>query len=115
MIYPLGPSFWVFLGFTVIIAGGAAIQAGRVIAEDWKPAWQAAAAAFGLALADRFLVFALFEGQLLSLWAFLVDLVTLLTMALVAWRITHVTRMIRQYPWRYQRQSLFAYTKQSAS
>lgn len=113
MIYPFAPSIWIFLVFTVVLVGGAAVQAGRAIAEDWKPAWQAAAAGFGLTLADRFLVFALFGEPLLGLWPFLVDLAVLVGLALLAWRITHVGRMIRQYPWRYARSGPLSYAERS--
>ena len=36
----LGTSLGVFIGLTVIIAGGAAIMTGRAQADGWKPAWQ---------------------------------------------------------------------------
>ena len=36
----LGTSIGVFVGLTVIIAGGAAIMTGRALADGWKPAWQ---------------------------------------------------------------------------
>ena len=62
----LGTTPAVFIGLTVVLVGGAAILTGRAIGGNWKPAWQVVAAGFGLALADRFLVYALFEGELLS-------------------------------------------------
>lgn len=105
----LGTSIGVFVGLTVIIAGGAGIMTGRALADGWKPPAQVVAACFGLALANRFLVYALFEGDLLSVSGFLIDFAVITALALLAYRITLVRRMVSQYPWRYERVSLFNY------
>ena len=105
----LGASPAVFVGLTVVIVGGAAVLAGRAVGDNWKPAWQVVAAAFGLALADRFLIFALFGGELLSLWGLLFHFLVLAALGLLAWRVTLVSRFVTQYPWRYRRRSPFAY------
>ncbi|MGH6918603.1 MAG: DUF6867 family protein [Geminicoccaceae bacterium] len=105
----LGTSIGVFVALTVIVAGGAAIMTGRALADGWKPPWQVVAACFGLTLADRFLVYALFGGDLLSLSGFLIDFVVLTALALLAHRVTLVRKMVNQYPWRYERVSLFKY------
>lgn len=105
----LGTSIGVFVGLTVIVAGGAAIMTGRALADGWKPPWQVVAACFGLALANRFLVYALFDGNLLSLTGFLIDLAMLAALALLAHRVTLVRKMVSQYPWRYERSSLLKY------
>ena len=105
----LGTSVGVFVGLTVIIAGGAAIMTGRALADGWKAPWQVVSACFGLTLAERFLVYALFDGDLLSPSGFLIDFVLLTALALLAWRVTLVRKMVSQYPWRYERASLFKY------
>ena len=105
----LGKSIGVYIGLTVIIAGGAAIMTGRALADGWKPVWQVVAACVGLTMADRFLVYALFEGDLLSLAGFLFDFVLLSALALLAYRVTQVRKMVSQYPWRYEQISPFAY------
>jgi hypothetical protein len=105
----LGTSLGVFLALTVIVAGGAAIMTGRALADGWKSSWQVVFACFGLALADRFMVYALFEGEILSLSGFLIGFVVITALALLAWRVTLVRRMVSQYPWRYERVSLFNY------
>jgi hypothetical protein len=105
----LGTSVGVFVGLTVIIAGGAAIMTGRALADGWKSFWQVVFACFGLTLADRFLVYALFEGDLLSLSGFVIDFAVITALALLAWRVTLVRKMVSQYPWRYERISLFKY------
>jgi hypothetical protein len=105
----VGTSLGVFIGLTVILIGGAAIMTGRALADGWKPAWQVVAACFGLALADRFLVYALFGGELLSLSGFIVDFALLTALGLIAHRLTLVHKMIAQYPWRYERASLWSF------
>jgi hypothetical protein len=107
----LGASVGVFLGLTVMLVGGAAILAGRAVALNWKPAWQVVLAAVGLALADRFLVFALFEGELLSLWGFLVHFAVILVLGLVSWQVARAGKMVGQYPWRYERTSPFGFAE----
>ena len=110
----LGAPVGVFIGLTVIIVGGAAVAAGRAIGDNWKPAWQAVAAAVGLAAADRFLIFALFGGDLLSVWGFVLHFLVLAALALLSWRVTRVARMVAQYPWRYERASPLAYREKAA-
>lgn len=110
----LGASPAVFLILTVALAGGAAMLAGRAVAHNWKPAWQVIAAAAGLAVADRFLVFALFGGDLLGLWGFLVAFVVIAGVGLLSWRLAQVAVMVRQYPWRYERASLLAWREKPA-
>ena len=64
----LGAPVGAFIGLTVVLVGGAAIlPAGPSAATGSRPgrSWPRG---FGLALADRFLVYALFEGELLSVW-----------------------------------------------
>jgi Domain of unknown function (DUF6867) len=110
-----GTSFGVFIGLTVIISGGAAIMTGRALADGWKPPWQVVLACFGLDLANRFLVYALFHGRLLSLSGFLIDFVVITALALVAHRVTAVRKVVSQYPWRYERLSLFTYREKSGA
>jgi len=93
----------------VVIAGGAAIMTGRALADGWQPAWQVVLACIGLDLANRFLSYALFDGELLSLSGLLIDFVVITALALLAYRITAVRKMVSQYPWRYERSSLFAF------
>jgi hypothetical protein len=109
----LGTSLGVFVGLTVVIIGGAAIMTGRALADGWKPAWQVVAACFGLALADRFLVYALFQGELLSVSGFIIDFAVLTALGLIAHRLTMVHKMVAQYPWRYERASLWSYRERS--
>ena len=54
-------------------------------------------------------LYALFGGDLLSLSGFLIDFAVLTVLALLAYRVTLVRKMVNQYPWRYERVSLFNY------
>jgi hypothetical protein len=111
----LGTSLGVFIGLTVIITGAAAIMTGKALAENWKPAWQVVIACFGLGLANRFLMYALFGDELLSLTGFLFNFAVITAMALVAHRITKVHRAVSQYPWRYERETLFSYRRKAGA
>lgn len=104
----LGTSLPVFLGLSVLV-GGTAWLTGQAIAAGWRPAWQVGSYCLLLALGWRFLSFALFEGQLLSLSGFIADLVVLLAVGLASYRLTHVKKMITQYPWLYQRRGPWRY------
>jgi hypothetical protein len=64
---------------------------------------------FLLGLATRFLSFALFEGRLLHLPGYLIDVAVLTAMAFLAYRMTRVRKMVSQYPWLYERVGLFAW------
>jgi hypothetical protein len=110
-----GGSLGVFIGLTVILAGGASILAGQAIADNWRPAWQVVGAAFGLALFNRFLVYALFNGRLLDAGAFVVEFLVILAFGLIAYRLTAVRKMVSQYPWRYEQSSPWSYREKLPS
>ena len=52
--------------YDVLITGGTAIMPGMALAETLRSMVQVVFACFGVALADRSLVYALFEGELLQ-------------------------------------------------
>ena len=95
-------SFWEFLLVTVILAGGAAYLTGRAVAQSWLSIAQLALYVLLLNFATRFIHFALFGGSLLTIQYFLVDLVVLLAIAFVGFRITRGRQMARQYRFRSQ-------------
>ena len=107
----LGVSPGVFVGLTGVLFGLAAFVTGQAIADTWRPARQAVASAFGLALAARFLSFALFGGQLLSPTGFLVAWAYLAAVTLFAWRATLARKMVRQYPWIYAAQGILGWRR----
>jgi hypothetical protein len=98
----LGASPAAFLGLTVLLFGGAALATGRAIARHWRPPWQLAPYALLLGLGDRFLLYALFDGELLSASGYAIAVLILLLLCLLAYRITRARLMVRQYPWLYE-------------
>lgn len=103
MLVPFsGTSIGVFIGLTLVLAGGAAILTGQAIAGTWRPAWQVMFASIGLGFADRFLVFGLFDGELLSVAGYLFDTAVIMAFGLVAYRLAWVRNMVAQYPWLYE-------------
>ncbi len=88
---------------TAALGGGAAWLSGRAIARAWHPAWQVVFAALLLGAAARFIHYALFQGELLSAPSYGCDSLIFLVVALIAWRATRASQMVRQYPWLYAR------------
>jgi hypothetical protein len=86
-----------FLLVTVVLGGGAAWQAGRAIAQTWRPLWQGVLYMFMLGAAVRFIHFALFNGTLLSLPAYGLDTAVAIGCAALGFRITRARQMARQY------------------
>lgn len=99
----LGNGVGVFIGVTLCLMGFAAFMTGQAMGLTWKPAWHAAGYAGLLGIADRFLAFALFDGALLSLSAYLIDTAVLGVIALLAFRLARARKMVEQYPWLYER------------
>ena len=96
---------WIFVILTVIFGGGAAFLSGRGMAMKWRPAWMPLLAMVPLTAGLRFLHFALFEAQLTSLHFFITDFIVLLAACFLGYRTTLARKMIRQYPWLYERSS----------
>ena len=105
----LGTTYGVFFVVTVFVMGFAAYMTGQAMANTWKPAWQSVGYCFLLGLADRFLTFALFEGELLSFSGYLIDTAVLIAFSLFAFRFTRTGMMVTQYPWLYERDGLLGW------
>jgi hypothetical protein len=103
MIELLGTSLGVFIAVTVVVLGFAACMTGIALANTWRPNWQVVPYCLLLGLADRFLTFALFEGELLSLTGYVIDTLVLLAICSTAFRLTLARKMVNQYPWIYER------------
>ena len=103
----LGTTWSVFIRITLVIMGFAAFMTGRALADAWRPIWQAVLYTMMIGVADRFLVFALFEGELFLLSGYLIDTAVLLAIGLVSFRLTQTHRMVTQYPWIYERAGQF--------
>ena len=111
----LGTSFSVFFGMTVVLMGFVAFVTGQALANTWRPRPQACLYPLLLGLFDRFLTFALFEGELLSLTGFLIDSAVLVAISLFAYAYTRARKMETQYPWLYERVGLFGWRERSAA
>ena len=98
-------SLRVFLLLTVVIGGGAAFLAGRGLARSWKPFWRVYFYMALLAAAVRFFHYALFDGNLLSLYYYLVTYVVMLAAGALGFRAMRTTQMVTQYRWLYERTS----------
>ena len=99
----LGASAASFLGLTLLLFGAAAVATGRALARSWRPLWQALPYAALLAVADRFLLYALFGGELLSASGYAIAASILLLVTLLGYRATQARLMVRQYPWLYEK------------
>jgi hypothetical protein len=98
-------SLRVFLVLTVIIGGGAAFLAGRGLARSWKPFWRVYFYMALLAAAVRFFHYALFDGNLLSLYYYLVTYAVMLAAGVLGFRAMRTTQMVTQYRWLFERTS----------
>lgn len=102
----LGTSLAVFIAVTLVLFGGAALMMGRAVGVTWRPAWLCVFYGAMLGVVDRFLIFALFGGDGLSLSGWAIDTGVIVAVALLAQRVTQANRMVAQYPWLYQRAGL---------
>lgn len=101
----VGTSAGVYIAVTLVLIGFAAWMTGAAVASIWKPVWQVVAYCFLLGLVSRFLIYALFEGQLLSLSGYVIDVVILNLYGLAAYRLSRIRSLVTQYPWLYERTS----------
>ena len=98
-------SLGVFVLVSVAMGGGAAWLAGIAIARTWRPWWLLALYMLLLALAVRFIHFALFGGTLLSAHYYAVDAVVVLLIGSAGFRVTRTRQMTSQYRWLYDKTS----------
>ncbi len=96
-------SLFVFFLASVLLGGTAAALTGRAIARAWEPWWHVVLAMAALAVAVRFIHFAVFRSVFLSLHYYLVDFAVCLIFGLLSFRITRVGQMIDGYGWINQR------------
>ena len=103
----------VFIGLTVVLFGGAAFLTGQALAGAWRPVREAMLYSLLLGAGDRFLVFALFKGELLSPYGYVLDTAVIMAICLAAWRFTRAAKMVSQYPWLYRRAGPFGWREVS--
>ncbi|GAB3115734.1 DUF6867 family protein [Novispirillum itersonii] len=110
----LGSSPLVFVIFTCVMVGWLAYMVGNALAVTWRKMAQVIPYILLLGAANRFFVFALFKGPLLSLSGYLIGTTVLMVIALLSYRMTLTTRIVMQYPWQYERVGLFGWQKKGA-
>lgn len=113
MVDILGTTWPVFIGITCLLLGFASFMTGQAVANTWRPMWQVVPYSLLLGAADRFLTWGLFQGELLLLSGYIIDTVVLLAIAALAYRLTLARKMVAQYPWVYERTSLFTWREKS--
>ena len=109
-----GDSFGVFLLVSVLLGGGAAWLAGRAIAATWRPWWHVAFYMLVLAVAVRFIHFALFDATLLSLHYYLVDFGVCLVLGFLGFRAARAAQMATQYRWINVRTGAFTWDRRGS-
>lgn len=109
----LGTTYGVFLIVTIFVMGFAAYMTGQACANTWRPMGHAIFYCILLGLVDRFLTFALFEGELLSLSGYVIDTVVLIAITMFAYRLNRAARLVMQYPWLYERTGLLSSRRRS--
>jgi hypothetical protein len=105
----LGHDFSVFFFFTIWFMGGASFLMGRAIAKTWRSGWWVCFYSCGLGVVDRFLVYALFQGELLAVFQYVLDTSIIFIIGLMAYRLNFVSVLVRQYPWIYERTTWLTY------
>jgi hypothetical protein len=110
----LAEGLGIFLLVTVAMGGGAAWLAGRAIAATWRPWWHLALYMLLLAAAVRFIHYALFDGPLLSLPHYVVDLAVCLGVGLLGFRLTRVNQMVTRYGWINERAGLLQWRRRDS-
>ena len=113
MVDVFGTSWLVFIGLTGVLMGFIAFMTGRALAQTWRPARQVVIYCLLLGLAVRFLTFALFGGQLLSVTGYLAHSAWIVGVGLFAFGLFRADRMVRQYPWLYERSGLFRWREKA--
>jgi hypothetical protein len=107
----LGTSVTVFVVVTVVMVGFAAYMTGQALASTWRPFWQVLVYCCLFGLASRFLIFGLFQGDLLSPTGYLLDVLVFLGLGGFAFCVTRARRMTSQYPWLYERAGMFGWRR----
>jgi hypothetical protein len=106
----IGSTVAVFLGVTVVMAGGAGFLMGQALARGWRPWWQVVTYAVMLLLFERFLAENLF-GSTSPILGIVVSYLVILGLSWLGYLITRAHKMVQQYPWLYERNSPISWRK----
>ncbi len=91
----------------------AAWQIGKSVASDWKSLPTLVIYTLLLGCGARFLHFALYQAQFISLGRYIVDTFVLLVVAYIGFRFTRTNMMTRQYHWLYEKASPISWKDRS--
>jgi hypothetical protein len=94
-------SIWTFLLVTFVMGGWGAWMTGRAMASTWQAYPVLVGYLALLAAAVRFIHFALFDGTLLSMQFYVVDLVVVQIIGAIGYRMMRVDQMTAKYRWLY--------------
>ena len=111
----LGNTWPVFIGITILLMGFASFMTGQAVANTWRPLWQIVPYSLLLGLADRFLSWSLFEGELFLLSGYIADSLVLMGIGALAYRLTLAHKMVTQYPWVYERTGPFTWREKTGA
>jgi hypothetical protein len=109
----IGSTIPVFIGVTVVLFGGAGWMAGRALATSWQPLGYVLPYGVLMGFGARFLTYALFQGDLLSLSGYALSTLVIMAFMCVAHRFYYAGQMARQYPWMYERRWLFTWRERA--
>ncbi|MBM3598349.1 MAG: hypothetical protein FJX35_09060 [Alphaproteobacteria bacterium] len=99
----VGSVSWpVFFFGTVVLFGWFALMTAQALAHTWRPWTHCLLYGVLLAVGHRTYEHMLFAGDLISIRGLVVDVVFLVAVMLLAYRVTLVRKMVRQYPWLYE-------------
>jgi hypothetical protein len=104
----LSQSPTVFVVLTAIFSLCAWLS-GQAMANGWRSVWTAVFYAVLIALAHRFLLFALRGASLLDPAGFALSVVYFCAIAWLAYSKRRADRMVSQYPWLYRRDGLLGW------
>lgn len=102
-----------FIFVTMILGGGTAWMTGRAVAQTWRTSFQLIGYMLILALAVRFIHFALFGGTLLSGYYFVIDFIVILIFAFLGMRFTRAGQIATQYSFAFTRSGPFGWRQKS--
>ena len=104
---------WIFIILTCILGGGAAFAAGRSLALGWRPYYLLFIYMLIFTCGIRFLHFALFESELLSVKYYISHGLVIQLCAFLGYRMTMARQMAEKYPFAYVRTGLLSWRAKS--